>query len=206
MELIKQYFPELSSHQLEQFGVMMRAYPEWNAKINVISRKDIDNLEINHILHSLALVKFVKFTPGTRILDLGTGGGFPGLPLAVYYPEVSFLLVDRIAKKLKVAQDIAQQAGINNVVFQHGDVLEVKGKYDFVISRAVMPLPDMVKLVRRYISDDNANAIPNGLLCLKGGDLNDELSRFKKEALVDEISSYFKEEFFKTKKIVYLPL
>ena len=192
--------------QREQLGVMMRLYPEWNDKINVISRKDIQNLEINHLLHSLALVKFVKFVPGTTVMDLGTGGGFPGLPLAVYYPEVSFHLVDRVAKKLKVAQDIASQAGLTNVTFQHGDVLEVKGKFDFVVSRAVMPLPDMIKLVRRFISKDCNNAVPNGLLCLKGGDLSQELSRYKNEALVDEISSYFKEEFFNTKKIVYLPL
>lgn len=206
MTFIEKYFPELSMQQREQLGVMMRLYPEWNDKINVISRKDIQNLEINHLLHSLALVKFVKFVPGTTVMDLGTGGGFPGLPLAVYYPEVSFHLVDRVAKKLKVAQDIASQAGLTNVTFQHGDVLEVKGKFDFVVSRAVMPLPDMVKLVRRFISKDYNNAVPNGLLCLKGGDLSQELSRYKNEALVDEISSYFKEEFFNTKKIVYLPL
>ena len=206
MTFIEKYFPELSMQQREQLGVMMRLYPEWNDKINVISRKDIQNLEINHLLHSLALVKFVKFVPGTTVMDLGTGGGFPGLPLAVYYPEVSFHLVDRVAKKLKVAQDIASQAGLTNVTFQHGDVLEVKGKFDFVVSRAVMPLPDMVKLVRRFISKDWKNAFPNGLLWLKGGELSQELSRDKHEALVDEISSYFKEEFFNTKKIVYLPL
>ncbi len=206
MTFIEKYFPELSMQQREQLGVMMRLYPEWNDKINVISRKDIQNLEINHLLHSLALVKFVKFVPGTTVMDLGTGGGFPGLPLAVYYPEVSFHLVDRVAKKLKVAQDIASQAGLTNVTFQHGDVLEVKGKFDFVVSRAVMPLPDMVKMVRRFISKECNNAVPNGLLCLKGGDLSQELSRYKNEALVDEISSYFKEEFFNTKKIVYLPL
>lgn len=206
MTFIEKYFPELSMQQREQLGVMMRLYPEWNDKINVISRKDIQNLEINHLLHSLALVKFVKFVPGTTVMDLGTGGGFPGLPLAVYYPEVSFHLVDRVAKKLKVAQDIASQAGLTNVTFQHGDVLEVKGKFDFVVSRAVMPLPDMIKLVRRFISKECNNAVPNGLLCLKGGDLSQELSRYKNEALVDEISSYFKEEFFNTKKIVYLPL
>ena len=206
MTFIEKYFPELSMQQREQLGVMMRLYPEWNDKINVISRKDIQNLEINHLLHSLALVKFVKFVPGTTVMDLGTGGGFPGLPLAVYYPEVSFHLVDRVAKKLKVAQDIASQAGLTNVTFQHGDVLEVKGKFDFVVSRAVMPLPDMVKMVRRFISKECNNAVPNGLLCLKGGDLSQEVSRYKNEALVDEISSYFKEEFFNTKKIVYLPL
>ena len=206
MEIIKRYFPELNENQLNQFEMLMRLYPEWNEKINVISRKDIDNLEVNHLLHSLALVKFVKFMPQTAVMDLGTGGGLPGLPLAIYYPEVKFHLVDRVGKKLRVAQDIAEQAGLANVTFQHGDVLEVKGKFDFVVSRAVMPLGDMLKLARRFISPDNHNAIPNGLLCLKGGDLEQELSRYKKNVLVDEISSYFKEDFFKTKKIVYYPV
>ena len=206
MDFINKYFPELTATQREQFSTMLRLYPEWNEKINVISRKDIDNLEINHILHSLALVKFVKFTPGTTVMDLGTGGGFPGLPLAVYFPNVKFHLVDRIGKKLKVAQDIAQQAGLSNVTFQNGDVLEVKDKFHFVVSRAVMPLPDMVKLVRRFISADNHNAIPNGLLCLKGGELEQEVARYHNQVLVDDISSYFKEDFFKTKKIVYLPI
>ena len=206
MTVIDKYFPELSDRQREQLNTMLRLYPEWNEKINVISRKDIQNLEVNHILHSLALVKFVKFTTGTTVMDLGTGGGFPGLPLAVYFPNVKFHLVDRIGKKLKVAQDIAQQAGLSNVTFQHGDVLEVKDKFHFVVSRAVMPLPDMVKLVRRFISADNHNAIPNGLLCLKGGELEQEVARYHNQVLVDDISSYFKEDFFKTKKIVYLPI
>lgn len=207
MNAIIHYFPELSEQQREQFQVLMKLYPEWNAKINVISRKDIDNLEINHILHSLGLVKFVKFTPGTTVLDLGTGGGFPAIPLAVYYPQVNFHLVDRIGKKLRVAQDVAQQAGLTNVTAQHGDVKEVKGKFHFVVSRAVMPLGEMVPLVKKLVDTGNQqNAIPNGLLCLKGGDLQAELMPFKKQVLVDELSSYFSEEFFKTKKIVYLPL
>ena len=185
---------------------LLTLYPEWNAKINVISRKDIENLEVNHLLHSLGLVKFVKFTPGTRVMDLGTGGGLPGIPLAIYYPDVTFHLVDRIGKKLKVAQDIAERVGLTNVTFQHGDVKEVKGRFDFVVSRAVMDLGDMVPLVKRLIDNENRNAIPNGLLCLKGGDLSGEVSRYSKQVLIDELSSYFKEEFFKTKKILYLPL
>lgn len=206
MEHILNYFPELTEKQREQMAQLELLYPEWNAKINVISRKDIENLEVNHILHSLGLIKFVKFTPGTRVMDLGTGGGFPGIPLAIYYPEVTFHLVDRIGKKLKVAQDIAERIGLTNVTFQHGDVKEVKGKFDFVVSRAVMDLGEMVPLVRRFIDSEDRNAVPNGLLCLKGGDLSGEVSQYKNKVLIDELSSYFKEEFFKTKKILYLPL
>lgn len=206
METILKYFPELDELQCSQLTQLEQLYPEWNAKINVISRKDIDNLEVNHILHSLGLVKFVKFTPGTRVMDLGTGGGFPGIPLAIYYPEVTFHLVDRIGKKLRVAQDIAEHIGLTNVTFQHGDVKEVKGQFDFVVSRAVMDLGDMVPLVKRFIAREGHNAVPNGLLCLKGGDLTAEVDKFKNQVLIDELSSYFKEEFFRTKKILYLPL
>ena len=206
MEHILQYFPELTEKQREQMVQLEVLYPEWNAKINVISRKDIENLEVNHILHSLGLVKFVKFTPGTRVMDLGTGGGVPGIPLAIYYPDVKFHLVDRIGKKLKVAQDIAERIGLQNVTFQHGDVKEVKGKFDFVVSRAVMDLGEMVPLVKRFIDSEDRNAVPNGLLCLKGGDLTGEVHKFKNQVLIDELSSYFKEEFFKTKKVIYLPL
>ncbi len=206
MDHILKYFPELNDTQRNQMAKLEVLYPEWNAKINVISRKDIDNLEVNHILHSLGLVKFVKFTPGTRVMDLGTGGGLPGIPLAIYYPEVSFHLVDRIGKKLKVAQDIAERIGLKNVTFQHGDVKEVKGKFDFVVSRAVMDLGDLVPLVKRFIDSEDRNAVPNGLLCLKGGDLTGEVQKFKNQVLIDELSNYFKEEFFKTKKILYLPL
>lgn len=206
MEYILKYFPELTAVQRDQLAQLETLYPEWNAKINVISRKDIDNLEINHLLHSLGLVKFVKFTPGTRVMDLGTGGGLPGIPLAIYYPEVTFHLVDRIGKKLKVAQDIAERIGLTNVSFQHGDVKEVKGKFDFVVSRAVMDLGDMVPLVKRFIDSEDRNAVPNGLICLKGGDLSGEIAQYKNKVLIDDLSSYFKEDFFKTKKILYLPL
>ena len=206
MKHILQYFPELTEHQRWQMEQLLTLYPEWNAKINVISRKDIDNLEVNHLLHSLGLVKFVKFTPGTRVMDLGTGGGLPGIPLAIYYPEVTFHLVDRIGKKLKVAQDIAERIGLTNVTLQHGDVKEVKGRFDFVVSRAVMDLGDLVQLVKRFIDSEDRNAVPNGLLCLKGGDLSSEVAQYRNQVLIDELSSYFKEEFFKTKKILYLPL
>jgi len=206
MEYVLKYFPELDERQREQFHQLLTLYPEWNEHINVISRKDIANLEVNHLLHSLGLVMFVKFAPGSHVLDLGTGGGLPGIPLAVYYPQVQFHLVDRIGKKLKVAQDIATRIGLENVTFQHGDIREVKGVFDFVVSRAVMPLGDMVPLVRRLISRENKNAVPNGLLCLKGGDLSGELARYRKQALVDDLSTHFKEPYFKTKKVVYLPL
>ncbi len=206
MEHILKYFPELTELQRSKYAQMEQLYPEWNAKINVISRRDIDNLEVNHILHSLSLVKFVQFVPGTRVLDLGAGGGFPSMPLAVYYPQVHFHLVDRVGKKLRVAQDVAQQLGLENVTVQHGDVKEVKGHFDFVVSRAVMDLADMVPLVRRLVPRGGDNSIPNGLLCLKGGDLTAELAKYAREVLVDEVSSYFTEPYFQTKKIVYLPL
>ena len=206
MDTIIKYFPELSETQRRQMAELEALYPEWNAKINVISRKDIDNLEVNHLLHSLGIVKFVKFAPGARVMDLGTGGGLPGIPLAIYYPEVTFHLVDRIGKKLKVAQDIASRIGLTNVTVQHGDVKEVKGKFDFVVSRAVMDLGDLVPLVKRFIASEGRNAVPNGLICLKGGDLSGEVAKFKHQVLIDELSSYFNEEFFKTKKVLYLPL
>lgn len=206
MNTILKYFPNLTAEQQRQFQVLKTLYPEWNSKINVISRKDIDNLEVNHLLHSLGIVKFLKFQPGTHVLDLGTGGGFPAIPLAVLYPEVQFLLVDRVGKKLKVAQDVADKAGLKNVKIQHGDIKEVKGKYHFVVSRAVMDLAEIVPLVKRLISPDNFNAVPNGLICLKGGDLNEEVKKFKDQVLIDELKSYFKEPYFETKKVVYLPL
>ena len=207
MEFINRYFPELTDQQRQQFETLLRLYPEWNAKINVISRKDIDNLELNHIVHSLSIVKFVKFTPGTTVLDLGTGGGFPAIPLAVYYPQVQFHLVDRVGKKLRVAQDVAEQAGLSNVTFQHGDIKEVKGTFHFVVSRAVMDLADMVPLVKRLIDKKmQQNAVPNGLIALKGGDLTAEIAPFRRQVLVEELSSHFEEEYFKTKKLIYLPL
>ncbi len=205
IEQIKKYFPNLTGRQVEQFEAMMTLYPEWNEKINVISRKDIDNLEESHLLHSLAIAKFLNFAPGSRVLDFGTGGGLPGLPLAVMFPEVNFHLIDRVGKKLKVASDIAEKVGLNNVTFQHGDSGECHEKFDFVVSRAVMPQPELVKLSRKNVAKEQRNAIPNGVIALKGGDLQAELKGMKSSEVVD-ISNYFDEEFFKTKKIVYTPL
>lgn len=204
-EIIDKYFPRLSERQRSQFETMMRLYPEWNEKINVISRRDIENLEMAHILHSLAIAKFITFTPGSRILDFGTGGGFPGIPLAVMMPDVKFHLVDRTGKKLRVAEEIAQACGLTNVTFQHGDVAECKEKFDFVVSRAVMPQPDLLKICRKNISKEQRNALPNGLITLKGGDLNAELSRLPHSETV-ELSGYFDEPFFSTKKVAYTPV
>lgn len=206
IEVIKKYFAGLSEFQIKQFEQLGVLYPEWNEKINVISRKDIDNLYVNHILHSLGIAKFVDFKSGSKVLDMGTGGGFPGIPLAIMFPDVNFHLVDRIGKKIKVAQDIADKIGLKNVTTQHGDVKEVKGTFDFVVSRAVMNLDDLVNVVRRSVSRTCINAIPNGLVCLKGGDLQDETKKYKKMAMISDLGDYFDEPFFDTKKVVYVQL
>ena len=203
LEKIEKYFQDLSILQQNRYCTMMREYPEWNNKINVISRKDIDNLEEKHILHSLAIAKFIHFTAGSRVLDFGTGGGFPGIPLAVMFPNVHFHLVDRTGKKVRVAQEVAAACGLTNVTFQHGDVAECKERFDFVVSRAVMPQEDLLKICRKNISDEQRNALPNGLITLKGGELGEELKRLRDRSEVVEVSNYFDEDFFVGKKIVY---
>lgn len=200
---ILKYFPNLTELQREQLSKMTELYPEWNEKINVISRKDIENLEINHLLHSLAIARFINFKPGSRIMDFGSGGGLPGLPLAVMFPEVHFHLIDRIGKKIKVAKEIADAVGLKNVSFQHGDSGECHEKFDFVVSRAVMPQADLVKLSRKNISTHQQNALPNGVIALKGGVLDEEIKPIKGKTEVADISQYFSEPFFSTKKIVY---
>lgn len=203
LEHIVKYFPDLTDTQTHQYEVMMREYPEWNAKINVISRKDIENLEINHILHSLAIAKFIKFAPGSRVLDFGTGGGFPGIPLAAMFPDVNFHLIDRTGKKIRVAQEVAKACGLTNVTFSHGDVAECHDSFDFVVSRAVMPQPDLMKICRKNISKENRNALPNGLITLKGGELGEELKTLRANSEVVDVNNWFDEEFFKEKKLVF---
>ena len=203
---IEKYFKNLSETQRSQFDAIGVLYPEWNAKINVISRKDIGNLYVNHVLHSLAIARFIDFKPGTSVLDIGTGGGFPGIPLAIMFPHASFHLVDRTRKKLRVVEDIASSIGLANVTTQHGDVGEVKGQFDFIVSRAVMDLDALVPLVRRLVSRRCINSMPNGLICLKGGSLDAEIGRARVKAIVEDVGSYFEEEYFQTKKIVYVQL
>lgn len=200
---IIKYFPSLSESQISQFQLMTELYPEWNEKINVVSRKDIDNIEVNHILHSLAIAKFINFKEGSSVMDFGSGGGLPGLPLAVVFPEVRFHLIDRIGKKIRVAKEISDAIGLKNVSFQHGDSGECHEKFDFVVSRAVMPQPNLVKLASRNVSRNQHNALPNGIIALKGGDLNAELRSLKQRTEVVDINNFFKEPFFDTKKIVY---
>lgn len=206
MKIIEKYFPQLSEKQKEQFGALFNLYSDWNSKINVISRKDIDNLYVHHILHSLSIARYINFQPQTSIIDVGTGGGFPGVPLAVFFPDVRFLLLDSIGKKVRVAQEISNAIGLENVEFIHARMEDEKRKFDFVVSRAVMQLPELVKRVKKNISLKNRNAVPNGLICLKGGDLTDELALFKNKAEELLLSQYFEESFFETKKLVYLPL
>ena len=202
--IISNYF-KLTERQAEQFAQLDALYRDWNSKINVISRKDIDNLYEHHVLHSLAIAKLLPFQPGTTIMDVGTGGGFPGIPLAILFPECSFVLIDSIGKKIKVASEVAQALGLTNVICKQERAEEEKQKFDFVVSRAVMPLPDLVKLVRKNVSNKHQNAVPNGLIVLKGGDLQAEIAPYK-EVEVTPCSQFFKGEWFETKQIIYLPL
>ena len=203
--IISDYF-SLSDHQEQQFAALDVLYRDWNSKINVISRKDIDNLYEHHVLHSLAIAKVLPFQPHTEILDVGTGGGFPGIPLAILFPECRFTLIDSIGKKIKVAQEVATALGLTNVECIQERAEEEKRKFDFVVSRAVMPLPDLVRLVLKNVSNKQRNAIPNGLVVLKGGDLREELRPFQKRAEITEISTLFRGEWFDTKRVIYLPL
>ncbi len=205
-DIILKYFPQLTEEQQRQFDALDALYREWNAKINVISRKDIDNLYEHHILHSLAIAKVINFRSGTEILDFGTGGGFPGIPLAILFPECKFKLIDGTGKKIRVAQEVAKAIGLKNCQPEHLRGEDEKGKYDFVVSRAVMPLPDLVKIVRKNIAKTQQNALPNGVICLKGGDLQAELRPFYKIVETTDISTFFKEEWFKEKHVIYLPL
>lgn len=206
IEIIDKYFPQLSPTQRNQFVRIGELYPEWNAKINVISRKDIDNLFVHHILHSLAIAKFIDLKPSTQIIDVGTGGGFPGIPLAIMFPQCSFMLADRTGKKITVARSIAEEIGLTNVEFFHGDVAEIKHRYDFAVSRAVMETAALVKLIKKNIKSECINALPNGLICLKGGELDAEIGSLKSRAIVDNLSTYFNEDFFETKRIVYIQI
>lgn len=206
IEIIEKYFPALSERQKEQYAALGTLYPEWNAKINVISRKDIDNLYEHHILHSLGIAKALRFTDDTTLVDVGTGGGFPGIPLAIMFPNCHFHLIDRIGKKVRVATEIASAIGLDNVTFRHCGIEEEKQKFDFAISRAVMPLPDLVKLVRKNISTKQRNAMANGLLCLKGGNLEAEMAPLRKRLLDFDLKDFFEEEFFETKKVLYVQI
>lgn len=206
MEHILRYFTNLTDEQRRQFGMLQALYEDWNTKINVISRKDIDNLYEHHVLHSLAIGKMINFKPGTKILDFGTGGGFPGIPLAILFPECQFTLIDGTGKKIRVATEVANAIGLKNVNAVHRRGEEEKGRYDFVVSRAVMPLPDLVKIIRKNIDKKCSNVLANGLICLKGGNLEAEIEPFKKNAEQTEITEWFKEEWFKEKYVIYVPL
>ena len=206
MEIIRKYFPELTDAQLHQLEQLDGLYRDWNAKINVISRKDIDALYEHHVLHSMAIAKAVNFRPGTEILDFGTGGGFHGIPLAILFPECRFKLIDGTGKKIRVAQEVCNAIGLKNCQPAHLRGEDEKGKYDFVVSRAVMPLPDLAKIVRKNISKTQRNATPNGIICLKGGELQAELQPFRNVVEVNPISTWFEEEWFKEKNVICLPI
>ena len=206
VRLLFNYFPDLTDEQRQQFAALYDLYLDWNSKINVISRKDIVNLYEHHVLHSLGIAKIINFRPGTSVMDLGTGGGFPGIPLAILFPEVKFHLVDSIGKKVRVATEVATAIGLKNVTFRHARAEEEKQLFDFVVSRAVMPLTDLIKIIRKNISSKQQNPLPNGLICLKGGELEHEAMPVRNKTTMHNLSEDFKEEFFKTKKVVYVTI
>ena len=205
MKEILKYFPDLTKEQQRQIAALDELYRDWNAKINVISRKDIDHLYEHHVLHSMAIAKIIQFRVGTKILDFGTGGGFPGIPLAILFPECDFKLIDGTGKKIRVAQEVCNAIGLKNCHPEHLRGEDEKGKYDFIVSRAVMPLPDLLKIVKKNISKEQHNALPNGIICLKGGDLQEEMRPFRNLVEISDISKFFSEEWFKEKNIIYLP-
>ena len=206
MNIILKYFPNLTDTQKAQFAALYDLYTDWNSKINVISRKDITNLYEHHVLHSLGIAKVINFKPGTEVMDLGTGGGFPGIPLAILFPDTHFHLVDSIGKKVRVATEIAVAVGLKNVTTRHCRAEEEKQRFDFVVSRAVMPLTDLLKIIRKNISKEQRNALPNGLICLKGGELEKEVFPVKHQTLIHDLKEDFTEEFFETKKVVYVTI
>lgn len=206
MDIILKYFPNITDTQRQQYAALYELYKDWNSKINVISRKDIDFLYEHHVLHSLAIAKAINFRPGTKVLDFGTGGGFPGIPLAIMFPEVKFRLIDGTGKKILVVKEVAKAIGLENVDAEQLRGENEKGKFDFVVSRAVMQLPDLIKLVTKNVGKTQRNSMPNGLLCLKGGDVTAEIHPFKNIAETTDISLMFDEEWFKNKYLIYVPL
>ena len=206
MDILLKYFPKLTSEQQQQFAMLDDLYCEWNQKINVISRKDIQNLYLHHVLHSMAIAKAIRFRPGTRVLDFGTGGGFPGIPLAILFPEVHFKLIDGTGKKVMVAREVATAIGLKNCMPVQLRGEQEKEHYDFVVSRAVMPLPDLIKIVSKNISRTQRNASPNGVFTLKGGDVQEEIRPYRNIAEVMDIHQWFNEEWFKQKHLIYIPL
>lgn len=205
MNGILKYFDGLTDQQKSQFEMLDALYHDWNAKINVISRKDIDNLYQHHVLHSLAIAKTIRFREGTDILDFGTGGGFPGIPLAILFPECRFKLIDGTGKKIRVAQEVTHAIGLKNCFPAHLRGEDEKGTYDFIVSRAVMPLPDLMRIVKKNISKEHRNALPNGLICLKGGNVQSETLPYKRIVQVTDISTWFEEPWFKEKYVIYVP-
>jgi 16S rRNA (guanine527-N7)-methyltransferase len=205
-EIIRHYYPALNGRQIQQFAALNALYADWNAKINVISRKDIGNLYVHHVLHSLGIEKMIRFEANTSVMDVGTGGGFPGIPLAILFPDVSFHLVDSVGKKIKVAQAVAEAVGLTNVIVRHCRLEDEKEKFDFIVSRAVMPLPQLVGAARKNIRREQHNALPNGLISLKGGNLQSETAPFRKQIITVDLSDHFKEPFFDTKKVIFIPI